>query len=149
MAQESKHGALVTELENQYTRGTGQYPNDQTAVYNMLLNYMPQTERGYNCCRNPRNSVIEALGEENAQTEMLFLQSNAPIPGTDGIVHDHTQFYACQKKGHYSGKYPDESGIEREVINVQVEEELPDEEEYVSNFVFPKNDTRFDHIMST
>ena len=29
---------------------------------------------------------------------------------------------------------------------MQVEEEYPDKEEYVSNFVFLKNDTRFDHI---
>ena len=34
-----KYGALVTDLENQYTRGTDQYPNDLTSAYNMLLNY--------------------------------------------------------------------------------------------------------------
>ena len=109
---ESKYGALVTDLENQYTRGTDQYPNDLTAAYNMLLNYRPQNERGYNRRRTPRNPETETHDEENVQTEMSFLQSNAPIPGTDGILHEYTKSYACQRKWNYSGKCPDESVVE-------------------------------------
>jgi hypothetical protein len=41
-ADKTRYGSLWTELENQYTRGTDQYPKDITAAYNMLLNYKEQ-----------------------------------------------------------------------------------------------------------
>ena len=84
-------------------RGTDQYPDDLTAAYNMILNYRPQIQRGYNRSRNPRKPVTEGLGEKSVQKEMSFLQSNVLIPGTDGILHEHKKCYACQKKRHYSG----------------------------------------------
>ena len=38
-ADKARYGSLWTELDNQYKRGTDQYPKDLTAAYNMLLNY--------------------------------------------------------------------------------------------------------------
>ena len=41
-ADKTKYGVIRAEIENQYTRGFNQYPNDITSAYNMLLNYKPQ-----------------------------------------------------------------------------------------------------------
>ena len=44
-AYKPRYGSLWTDLENQYTRGTDQYPRDLTAAYNMLLNFKRQDVR--------------------------------------------------------------------------------------------------------
>ena len=38
----TRYGALWAKLENQYTGGSDQYPDNITTAYNMLLNYKPQ-----------------------------------------------------------------------------------------------------------
>ena len=53
-ADKVRYGALWTDLENQYTRGTDQYPKDLTAAYNMLLNYRKQHHGSNRQRQNPR-----------------------------------------------------------------------------------------------
>jgi hypothetical protein len=40
-ADRKRYGGLWSDLENQYTRGTGDYPPNLTGAYNLLLNYKP------------------------------------------------------------------------------------------------------------
>jgi hypothetical protein len=40
-ADRKRYGGLWSDLENQYTRGTDDYPLDLTGAYNLLLNYKP------------------------------------------------------------------------------------------------------------
>ena len=81
---------------------------------------------------------------------MSYLQTNAPIPGTDGVTYEGTKCYACQKMGHYAGQCPAEPDIARGVNMLQLEDESPAEEEYVSEFTFLKNDSsKLSHIPPT
>lgn len=58
-------------------------------------------------------------------------------------------FFACNRKWHYPNQYPDDTVVEEGVQMLHVDEEYPDEEEYVSHFVFVQRDPRHNHIPST
>ena len=61
------YGGLWTDLENQYTRRTDQYPKDLTTTYNMLLNYWKQ-DGGNNKQRNRWRGTMDGDNEEDVQT---------------------------------------------------------------------------------
>ena len=146
-ADKARYGSLWTELENQYTRGTDQYPKDLTAAYNMLLNYRKQYS---STNRRHRDRITDEAGSgENYQTEMSFLQSQEIVAGTDGVIHERTKCFNCNKKGHYSGECPDDVEVEQGVQMMHVTEGYEEEEEYESQYVFVQSDPKYSHIPST
>ena len=51
-ADKGRYGQLITDLENQFTRGTDQYPMSVTETFNLLVNYKkPAAVRECNNCR--------------------------------------------------------------------------------------------------
>ena len=146
-ADKVRYGSLWTELENQYTRGTDQYPKDLTAAYNMLLNYRRQ-HNGSN--RRHGTHIQDEFGDDdNVQTEMSFLQSQAIVAGTDGVIHERTKCFNCNKKGHYVNECPDDTEIEQGVQMMHVVEGYEEDEEYESQYVFVQSDPKYSHIPST
>ena len=90
------------ELENQYTRGSDQYPNNIPAAYNMLLKYKPQ-HPGKNDRRKGRRDVHYDGDEETGdQIEIPFLQADTGIPGSDGIFRKNIKCFSCNNMGHYA-----------------------------------------------
>jgi hypothetical protein len=63
-ADKARYGLLVMELENQFTRGTDQYPKNVTETYNLLVNYKkPRAPAGRG---NPRHANRGTEGERRA-----------------------------------------------------------------------------------
>jgi hypothetical protein len=162
-ADRRQYGCLWSDLENNFTRGQDQYPEDLTSAYNMLLNYKaPQQERR----AQPR--------DDEEVSELTFLQSGAPILGTDGALHEQIRCYNCQGFGHYASVCPQENQEQGGVQLLQAthdqeqhehqenehedQHEEEDDDEYVSEFTFlnvnhefsfQQKDVRFDIIPST
>ena len=111
-ADKTRYGTLWTDLENQYTRGTDQYPKDLTAAYNMLLNYRRQTNGNE---RQRQRVFTDGEQDEDVQTEMSFLQNQTAVMGTDGVTHERVKCFSCNRKGHYANECPDESEVEQGV----------------------------------
>ena len=111
-ADKTRYGTLWTDLENQYTRGTDQYPKDLTAAYNMLLNYRRQSNGNE---RQRQRLFTEGEQDEDVQTEMSFLQNQTAVMGTDGVTHERVKCFSCNRKGHYANECPDDVEVEQGV----------------------------------
>ena len=99
-ADKGRYGLLITELENQFTRGTDQYPTNITEAYNLLVNYKkPATSRERHQ-RTPRDEHRRGhVGDRNTDTQqdkLTFVQREAEPPIEDIVC------YNCQRKGHYA-----------------------------------------------
>jgi hypothetical protein len=126
-----RYGGLWSKLENQYTRGTDDYPSDLTGSYNLLLNYKPPPFQQYGQC--------EDRADEEEISGMTFLQNSAPVPGTDGVTHEQIKCYNCQHTGHYAGECPQESRDQQGVQLLQVAQDsdlTTVDKTYVSEFTF-------------
>jgi hypothetical protein len=155
-ADKRRYGGLWSDLENQFTRGTDDYPSDLTGAYNLLLNYKPPPFQQYGRREN--------RGEEEEISGMTFLQNSTPVPGTDGATHERIKCYNCQNTGHYAGECPQESRDQQGVQLLQVAQDSSPstmDETYVSEFTFlqvgkmpgdfsfHQSDTRYEIIPST
>jgi hypothetical protein len=102
-ADKIRYGLLITELENQFTRGTDQYPTNITETYNLLVNYKkPIAAREKNQTRTPREDNRRGNNNDrntnNTQTdELAFVQRATETPPIDEV-----QCYNCQQMGHYA-----------------------------------------------
>ena len=95
-ADKKRFGNLLIELENQFTRGTDQYPVDVTAAYGMLVSY-----------RGPRQPQNQQQGQSSTSNGLQFAQTTtAPVPGLDGILHEAIICFHCQGPGHYASQCP-------------------------------------------
>ena len=91
-----RYGQLITDLENQFTRSTDQYPTSVTEVFNLLVNYKKPTavrernnRQGYEGNGN--------AGSAPAQKELTFVQQANAEPPIEIV-----QCYNCQQMGHYA-----------------------------------------------
>jgi hypothetical protein len=94
---------------------------------------------------------------------LTFLQNGAPVPGTDGTLHEQIRSYNCQSLGQYASVCPQENQEQGGVQLLQATHKTIDdtEDEYFSKFTFlnvqdqshefsfQQNDVRFDIIPST
>ena len=96
----TRYSALLTDLENQYTRGTDQYPTTVTDTYNLLVNYKkpttPAPQRGRDNTTTNTAGAPNASTPPAAQTELAFAQTGVAPP------IDTIQCYNCQDMGHYA-----------------------------------------------
>jgi len=147
-ADKSRYGALWAELENQYTRGSDQYPNDIIAVYNMLLNYKPQYPVSNSRRKGRHDTVYDSDEETKEQTEISFLQADTITPGSDGLLHENIKRFSCNKMGHYTSACT-EPGTEGGVQMLQMHISDAVEEDSVSYFQFLQKDPRYRQILPT
>jgi hypothetical protein len=152
-ADRRRYGGLWSKLENLFTRGQDHYPEDLTSAHNLLLNYKapPAAQQG----RRGQSR------DEEEVTGLTFLQNGAPVPGTDGTLHEQIRCYNCQSLGHNASVCPQENQEQGGVQLLQATHETIDDnaDEYVSEFTFlnvqphefsfQQNDVRFDIIPST
>jgi len=94
-ADKNRYSLLVTDLENNFTRGTDQYPTSITETYNLLVNYKkPENKERHS--RAPRANG----GDRNTsvqQDELAFVQQVQP-----NVPLEDVQCYNCQQMGHYA-----------------------------------------------
>ena len=88
----SRYGLLYHALQNQYSRGTPQYPHDLAAAYSMVVQHKADCTRNRGATRNQ---------DDKANPSGLnFLQSGDPVPGTNGVLCPRTRCCRCQQLGH-------------------------------------------------
>ena len=92
-ADRKRYGNLLIELENQFSRGTDQYPPDLTAAYGMLVSYRGTRQSA------PTSSPSPSPGFQFAQTA-------DPVPGLDGVLHEAITCFHCRGPGHYASQCP-------------------------------------------
>jgi hypothetical protein len=114
-ADRKRYGGLWSNLENLYTRGKDQYPTDLTGAYNLLLNYKAPLPQTYG-----RRDGHHVSREEEEVSGITFLQNSAPIPGTDGALHELIKCYNCQNQGHYASACPQENRERRSAAPASV-----------------------------
>ena len=92
-ADRKRYGNLLIELENQFSRGTDQYPPDLTAAYGMLVSYRGTRQSA------PPSSPSPSPG-------LQFAQTADPVPGLDGVLHEAITCFHCRGPGHYASQCP-------------------------------------------
>ena len=129
-ADRKRYGGLWNDLENSFTRGLDQYPEDLTGAYNLLLSYKAHP----NFQVRKTNEVQVA---DESVTAMTFLQNGTVVPGTDGVTHARTKCYSCNSHGHYASDCPTENQGTKAVQLLQTDSDAKDTEQpYRSEFTF-------------
>jgi hypothetical protein len=129
-ADKTRCSLLITDLEDQYTRGNDQYPGSITETYNLLVNHKKPIGRE----RNPRRPApggtpgteITRSVPPTATTgdEVSFLQ-NGDAPPIETI-----QCYNCQKMGHYANSCTNDSAPRQfQLLQTGTIEEIDEEED--------------------
>ena len=104
-----RYAGLCASLQNQFSRGTNQYPTDLTDAYNMISTHKnentkkmaPKKDANKDKDKNSNNDG------ENTQNGLSFLQhDNEVTPGNDGRVFANITCYKCKRKGHYKTSCP-------------------------------------------
>ena len=101
-ADRKRFGNLLIELENQFTRGTDQYPPDLTSAYGMLVSYRGPKQAPTASQSSGTPALLPAGGGGGLQ----FAQTTSPVPGLDGILHENITCFHCQGPGHYASQCP-------------------------------------------
>jgi len=79
-----KYYGLYADLENQYARGTNQYPDDITSAYNLLLNHKSTAAPKTRTAPVPAaNAAVDATTDTKVPA-ITFLQRGTPVAGSDG-----------------------------------------------------------------
>jgi hypothetical protein len=103
-ADPTRYGTLLADLSNTYAMGKDEYPEDLSAAYTLLVNYVtPTNARVREVIRNIPTPVVQQTPEATAMT---FAQKAALKPGTNGLTHDGVTCYNCQASGHYAVDCP-------------------------------------------
>ena len=103
-----RYATLLTELENNYARGTDQLPTTITGAYNLLVNYKPIVQ-----------AQVRRQNTANPTQEISFAQNSVLIAGTDGNTYPRTTCFKCQKNGHLATYCPDNIAVVQNAVEVQ------------------------------
>jgi hypothetical protein len=88
-----RYKQLLIELENDHSKGTGNYPTTLTAAYSLLVNYRTQSFQQNN--RNQQNTTSDGDKSDVSDDDVSFL-NNGFVPTC----------HHCGKKGHIAPKCP-------------------------------------------
>jgi Zinc knuckle len=93
-----RYATLTTDLENQFTRGNDQYPDNITDAYNLLVSYKKPSTGGNVKNRETNPTTSNNPGTEPTttvpQTELAFVQTSPPL--------EEVKCYNCNTMGHYA-----------------------------------------------
>jgi hypothetical protein len=84
-----RYGKLLDELENDFTKGTDNYPDSMTKAYNLVVNHKGQ------------QSVVSRLFNDSEAVSFANVDGKKIPPDIATI-----KCYACQKMGHYENECP-------------------------------------------
>jgi hypothetical protein len=91
-ADPGRYSLLTTDLENQFTHGNDQYPDNITDAYILLVSYKKPLTKNKETTPTT-NGGINIAGE-TPQTELAFVQTNPPL--------EEVKDYNCNTMGHYA-----------------------------------------------
>jgi hypothetical protein len=94
-----RYGGLVNELENNFTRGVDQFPDDLTGAHSLLLNYKAPPAPQQRLTSDDQKDEPEASG-------VTLLQNAPSTPGRDGRKFDEIKYYHRNTMGHYANSCP-------------------------------------------
>jgi hypothetical protein len=84
-----RYGKLLDELENDFTKGTDNYPDSVTKAYNLVVNHKGQ------------HHVVSHLFNDSEAVSFANVDGKKVPPDIATI-----KCYACQKMGHYANECP-------------------------------------------
>jgi hypothetical protein len=93
-----RYGQLLTDLKNQYSRGTDQYPVSVTEAYNLLVSYKkPETNRNLRPGGNNGRNRGPGRDNDGQEQDVAFAQQGRELPLAEVTC------FNCQQLGHYAG----------------------------------------------
>lgn len=131
-ADPTRYGTLWADLENQFSRGTDQYPMDLTGAYNLLLTYKrPPTQTKPPPQRvSPNVPAVSVTNQApNAELGMTFAQTAATVAGTDGALHRRITCFKCDQAGHYANVCPNNTTEHDKAV--QLVQQVPQARDHV------------------
>jgi hypothetical protein len=125
-ADPARYGGILPSLENNYQRGTFQFPRDLTAAYNMLVNYKKPPEqpprRSNAATATPDATSPTPTADGDGVDALQFTQVDGqPMAGTDGILHAQVRCYRCDRLGHYANRCPNEDSPSHQLFQDSTE----------------------------
>jgi hypothetical protein len=84
-----RYGKLLDELENDFTKGTDNYPDSVTKAYNLVVNHKGQQR------------VVSRLFNDSEAVSFANVDGKKAPPDIATI-----KCYTCQKMGHYANECP-------------------------------------------
>lgn len=107
----------MKELRNAMLEGRNNYPVTLTAAYHILRerpqDYVPTTERAQGVAFVTAGGGVRGGG------------AGPPVPGDNGVLHDHITCHTCNLLGHYANHCPT-AGAEGKVGYVFIQGLFPD-----------------------
>jgi hypothetical protein len=97
-ADPGRYTLLTTDLENQFTRGNDQYPDNITDAYNLLVSYKKPSTGNTKQSPTTTGGTTATPVNETPQTELAFVQTSPPL--------DEVKCYNCNTMGHYASSCP-------------------------------------------
>jgi hypothetical protein len=105
-ANPSKYGTLIAYLSNQYAMGRDEYPSDETAAYNLLVNYrIPEN------VSRPRYAVAQYNPPGHTPTGQsvgsgITFALQVSVAGNNGLTYEGIECYHYHSVGHYASNCP-------------------------------------------
>jgi hypothetical protein len=91
---QTRYGTLLADLSNNFAMGKDGYPQDLSAAYTLLVNYV--TPANARTKETTRISPAVVSQQSPEATAMTFAQKAALKPGTNGLTHEGVTCCNCQ-----------------------------------------------------
>jgi hypothetical protein len=91
-----RHGKLLDELENDFTKGTDKYPDSVTKAYNLVVNHKGQQH------------VVSCIVNDSEAVSFANVDLKKAPPDITTI-----KCYACQKMVHYASECPSSTELSK------------------------------------